>query len=117
MKNFVQPGNVLDYTIPSATTIEPGDVVVVNDLLGVAAKGGTTGDVIPVYLEGVYELDKTTGTAHNQGDVLYWNSSTDKTTKTATGNKPIGYAFTAAASGATSNRVLLAPLARTAPIA
>jgi predicted RecA/RadA family phage recombinase len=111
-QNYIQPGTTVPYVVPSATTIAAGDVVVMNDVLGVALTAGTTGDEITVQIEGVFTLDKTTGTAHNQGDVLYWNASTKKTTKTPTGNKPIGFDFLGALSGAATSQVKLAPLAR-----
>jgi len=116
MKNFVQPGKVLNVTLSG--TVAAGDVVEAADLIGVAESGGVSGDVIAVALEGVCEVAKVAGTAFNQGDVLYWDADPGNLTKTATGNKPIGYAFEAALSAATVAKVLLAPgIARVGAIA
>lgn len=104
-KNLVAPGDVLDYTVPSATTIASGDPVLIGDLLGVALIGGTTGDMIPIQVEGVFTLAKTTGEAWTLGSKLYWSAGTSKVTTTATSNKHIGYAAADAASGDTTGNV------------
>lgn len=97
MRNSAQPGHVIDYTIPSATTIEGGDVVIIGKLVGVAVSGGTTGDVIAVNLTGAYTLPKESPLAISQGDKLYWATDDKEITKTAT-DTPIGYAFASAGS-------------------
>lgn len=97
MKNRIAPGFVLDYTIPAATTITAGQIVVVGALIGVAVNGGTTGDVIAVNLTGAYELNKASG-AIAIGAKVYWNSGNSNVTTTASGNTFIGNAYKAALS-------------------
>lgn len=113
MKTFVQPGEVLSYT--AGGTISAGDVVVAGDLLGVAANDAVSGDVIAVHLEGVYTLPKTSGEI-TVGAVLYWDTTPGEVTTTATGNKPIGFAFETT-SGSTIAVKLAPALARTGAIA
>jgi predicted RecA/RadA family phage recombinase len=106
MKNYIQKGEVINYTVPADTTIASGALVIVGDLPGVAVSSGVTGDVIAVSLEGVYELPKASG-AINQGVKVYWSAANSNVTTTATSNTLIGYAFEAAASGDTTAMVRL----------
>jgi predicted RecA/RadA family phage recombinase len=111
MKTFVQPGDILTFTVPSATTIAAGDLVAVGAFVGVAATGGTTGEKITVHLAGVYTVPKATG-AIAAGDVLYFDESEGEVTKTSAGNLPIGYAFGGAESGDATVNVKLAFIPR-----
>ena len=106
MKNKYAPGSVLDYTIPAATTIAAGDVVIMGVLPGIAVTGGTTGDMIAVEITGVFELAKATG-AIAIGAKVYWDVSESNVTTTATDNTFIGNAYKAAVSGDTTCFVLL----------
>ena len=108
MKNFIANGKVLTYTVPSATTIVPGQLLIIGGLNGVAQTGGTAGDKISVALVGVYELPKATG-AIAQGALVYWNATgnpvvgaagSGAVTTTASTNTLIGTAYVAADSGA-----------------
>lgn len=108
-QNFIQDGDVFEYTVPSSTTIASGEGVIMGDAFGVALKGGTTGDVLPVKVSGVFTLPKTTGAAINYGQKVYWDATNKKITATdASGaNKLCGYAFGAEISGATTCKVKL----------
>jgi predicted RecA/RadA family phage recombinase len=97
MKNFIQNGKFLTYTIPSATTIVPGQVLIINGLKGIAQTGGTAGDKISVALTGVFELPKATG-AINQGAIVYWNP---------TGNPVVGATGSGAITTTESTNVLM----------
>lgn len=99
MQNFVQTGDVINYTV-SGSAVAAGDVVVIGRLVGVAVSGGAVGAMIAVKLCGVFALAKNTGFTIAQGDKLYWNTSSKYITKTAT-DVPLGTAFAAAASGDT----------------
>lgn len=92
MKNYIQEGEVLNYTVPAATDIVSGDVVIAGKFAGIAAKSGSEGDVIPVNLEGVFEVGKTAALAITQGDTLFFNTGTKLVTKTVS-DKRIGIAF------------------------
>lgn len=116
MKNFIQEGERIDYTIPADTTIASGDVVVIGKLAGIAVSGGTTGDTIAVALEGVYELPKASSLTVAAGDQLFFDTTGKVVTKTAT-HKPLGIAFRASASSATKVQVKLTEDGAAAPVA
>lgn len=97
MKDFVQRGDVIEYEIPAGTTIQPGDPVIIEDLAGVAAEGGTTGDVITVNLTGVFDLPKV-ASAQTAGKKAYLTSS-GTITETSGANDEFGWIFEDAASG------------------
>jgi predicted RecA/RadA family phage recombinase len=113
MKNYIQRGEVLDFTVPSATTVTSGQIVSVGSIAGVAVTGGNAGDVIAVQLEGVFKLPKATG-AINVGTKVYVNATGEITTAADDGATPtpvahvaVGYAFETVASGAASVSVKL----------
>ena len=102
--NHVQRGDVIDYTLTG--TVAAGGVIEFADSIGVALVGGVSGDVVAVALGEVFELAKETGVAFAVGDFLYWDASNDNLDKTGT-NIPAGLCVEAAASGATTAKVLL----------
>ena len=113
MKNYIQRGEVLDFTIPSATTITAGQIVTVGAIAGVAVTGGDTGDVIAVQLQGVFKLPKASE-AINVGAKVYVNAAGEITTAADDGDTPtpaahvaVGYAFETVASNATAVAVKL----------
>lgn len=108
-QNYKQSGKVFDYTVPSSTTIASEDVVVMGGVVGVALGGGTTGDVIPVQVCGVFNLPKktTSGNVFTVGARVYYDPSTGSVTTDAT-KTFIGYAYTAAIQATTTLDVMLA---------
>lgn len=107
MKTFVREGNVLTVTAPAA--VASGDGVQVGSaLFGVAVTAIASGASGEIATEGVFTLAKTTGQAYAVGDIVYWNSTTNKLTATSTGNLQVALAVAAAASTATTAQVKLA---------
>lgn len=106
MKNYIQKGEVINYS-NSGSAIASGDTVVIGALIGIAQTdiAATTGTG-SVCLEGVFEVAKTTSLAIAQGDRVYWNTSTKKVTKT-TSDVYMGVAFEAAGSSDTTCLVSL----------
>ena len=104
MKNFIESGDVIDYT--ASGTITSGQIVAVGKLIGVASKSGVSGDVIPVYLKGVFTLGKEADVIA-AGDKLYFKSSNGTVTTTSSGNTFCGYAWAAAADTDTTVAVKL----------
>lgn len=104
--NFVQPGNVVEYT--AGGTIAAGDVVVVGDTLGVALVDMGSGDVGAVQITGVFNVPKVSGAVIKQGEKLVWDSSAkafdDSAATPATGDVSgaSAVAFEAAGNGATT---------------
>lgn len=75
---FKRKGENLDYTCTAA--VERGEVVVINDALGVAATTAPKDAVIAVYMTGVFLLPKNTTTELPQGKKVYWNPTAKQVT-------------------------------------
>lgn len=74
MKNFVQPGHVIE--VPAATAaVSPGQVVVVGALLVVANGAAEVGQPFNANLTGVYDVPKVAGAAFSVGQPLMWDAS------------------------------------------
>jgi len=109
MKNFIQPGNTLTLAAPTGG-VASGDPVLVGAIFGVAAFTAAEAADVEVVTEGVFTLPKATGAAWAAGDILYWDATAKKLTTTASGNKRVGVATKAAASGdATGNAKIGTP--------
>ncbi len=107
MKNYVQAGKTLSLAAPYA--VSSGGGALVGSIFGVAASdvaGGAEGEF---QVEGVFDLARETGadTAWSVGDLIYWDNTNKRATKTSTGNKLIGVAVKAAADTDATGRVRL----------
>lgn len=102
MTNFIQPGEIMQYS-NAGSAISSGDIVVIGERIGVAMTDiAATSGVGSVSMEGVYSLPKTTSQSWAQGVKLFYDAGTSKLTTTATGNTPAGYAFEAAGTNDTT---------------
>lgn len=104
-KNFIQEGNVLNYT-PSGADVASGDVIIMGAIAGVAKTDIADGKTGAVHITGVYSLPKASG-AIGQGVKLYWSAANSNVTTTASGNTLIGVAAAAALTADASVPVLL----------
>lgn len=108
-KNFVQPGEVIDFTA-GATTVS-GQVVRIGALLGVALQDVANGAVGPAQITGVFTVPKVSGAVIAQGERLVWDASAaafdDSAATPATGDVSgeAAVAFEAAGNGVTSLNV------------
>jgi len=109
---FVQEGDAIDYT-PS-TAVVAGQVVVQNDIVGVATRPIAADELGALAVEGVFDVVKATG-AVNAGAKVYWDADgnpvggvagTGAATTTDSGNTYIGRAAIAAISGDATVRVV-----------
>ena len=75
-------GIAIDYTPGSDVTA--GDVVVQEDLIGIAVNDIPDGRLGALTTEGVFELPKATGSGSDidAGAQLYWNGTDDRVEKT-----------------------------------
>lgn len=103
-QNYVESGDVLDYTAGSGETINSGDLIIKGDIIGVALGKATEGQVVAIAAEGVFILPKATG-AITLGAKVYWDATNSNVTTTASGNTLIGAAWSAQASGDTTVKV------------
>jgi predicted RecA/RadA family phage recombinase len=104
---FIHDGKSIDYT-PGAD-VAAGDVVVQNDLLGVAKLDIAANTLGALAVTGVFDVPKATGagTAIGAGAKVYWNATAKQATTTATGNKYLGKTIKAAVDADATVRVRL----------
>ena len=98
MKNFIQDGNTINYTV-AGTPVKGGELRMVGDVAAVAVTDGAVGETIAMHVTGVYELPKGTG-AITQGAAVYADAGGTGIVATAEGNKFAGYAWEEAAAEA-----------------
>ncbi|WP_426751579.1 DUF2190 family protein [Myxococcus sp. Y35] len=106
MRNYIQSGDVLEFTAPSGGVVS-GGLYVIGALPVVAAADADAGALFQGQRVGVFTLPKATGQEWSEGAALYWDDTAKNCTTTSTSNTRIGYAAAAVASGATSGAVLL----------
>jgi predicted RecA/RadA family phage recombinase len=104
---FVQEGSSIDYTPGSA--VVSGQVVVTNDLVGVARTPIEANALGSLAIEGVFDFPKATGgsTAIALGATCYWDNANQRATTTASGNKLIGKCVKAAVDADAMVRIKL----------
>jgi predicted RecA/RadA family phage recombinase len=105
MKNYIQEGDTLNFTANEAITA--GQMILVTGVVGVAINDVASGAVGVLATKGVFEVAKEGTDAPSQGQILYYNATNKTATVTASTNKVIGYAWTAAASGDSTVQVRL----------
>lgn len=103
MKNYIQPGKVIDFVAVAA--VLSGQVVRVGQLLGVAAGNVASGETGQAHIEGVFEVPKVAGAVVAKGESLTWDASAaafdDNAATPAAGDVqgPAAVAFEAAGNG------------------
>ena len=106
---FVHDGKSIDYT-PS-TDVTAGDVVVQEDLVGVAKLDIASGALGALAVDGVFDFPKATGggSAIAAGALVYWDvaDSEAKTDDESGANKLIGKTIAAAGDDDATVRVRL----------
>ena len=105
---MIQKGEALNVILTAI--VLSGDVVVMSDMVGIAATSGAIGDEIAVSVEGVFALPKAAGTALAQGKRVYWDATALAVVAVATApNVQVGYVAYAAAAAALTVSVTLIP--------
>ena len=96
MATFIQEGASIDYTPVAA--VDAGDVVVQEDLVGVAKLDIAASALGALAIEGVFAFTKTGGSdeAIALGIKCYWDASGEVATATASTHKLIGKCVKAA---------------------
>lgn len=89
MNNNQGSGKTITVVAPSAMTTSLG-YLIGTALFGVAGASGGTGDLVALDTEGVFELPKLTTDDCSPGDILYWDNTNHRMTKTSSGNTKIG---------------------------
>jgi len=112
MQNYVQEGESLDLTAPSGGVVG-GLIYKIGIILCVAAADAAEAETFVGYVEGVYDVvaeGAGSGQAWAEGDLIYWDNTAKKCTKTSTSNTKIGVAVAAKATAATEGRLRLVPV-------
>jgi predicted RecA/RadA family phage recombinase len=105
MKNFIQPGEMIDVVASAA--VSSGDVVVLEDLVGIAAADAAIGESFAMALEGVFELPKD-GNAIDAGVKVNWHAASGHIQEAGgAGTHAIGYCVKSALAGEAKVKVLL----------
>lgn len=103
MKNYIEKGDFIHSVLDA--TVKGGDVVAVQDLLGVAVTDGDGVNLQAVAVNGVFELPKVAGLAIAQGKKCYFVTADKNVNTTASGNTLIGFAWETSDAAATTVRV------------
>src|SRR5262245_34148922 len=107
MKNFVEPGDVLEFTAPSGGTTA-GTGVKVGDILVIALETKLVGEKFRGVRMGVVDHAKLSAQAWNEGDQVNWDNTNKRFTTVTTGNFKAGVAAAAAANPTATGKVVLA---------
>lgn len=116
-QNFIQPGEHLELTNGTGSTITSGSPVFDGQIVGIALGDIADGKAGQVRTQGVFKLAKKASLAISEGDALFWDATPGEITKTAADGKFIGYAAAAALAAATHVNVLLVQTPKAANIA
>ena len=100
MKNYLRPGDVIDYVASANKTA--GQVVLIGVRIGVCVADIANGATGPVQVTGVFSIAKLSTDVVAHGAALYWDNGNSRLTTTASGNTLAGYAFAAAGNGDTT---------------
>jgi predicted RecA/RadA family phage recombinase len=105
MADFIQQGDMIDYTPGSAVTA--GDVIVVGDHIAVALADIAANVLGALRVTGVFSFPKTAGASEAiaDGKIVYWTGTV--MTETATANTLAGKTVGATVDGDTSVKVRL----------
>jgi len=91
--NYVRNAGYVIYT--ASGTISAGDVIDIGDQYGIAVVDIANGSDGVVQIDGVWDLVLQTNETISLGDRLYWDSSAEAVTETATADKFLGTAVEA----------------------
>lgn len=105
MRNFVQPGNVIDLVAPYA--VSAGDGAQVGSIFGVATTDIANGVEGSFQRTGVFDLTALTTATGTQGAKVYWDNSNKRVDTDGTVGVLIGTLSAAKTNGQTTARVIL----------
>ena len=110
--NYVQSGEVINWTNGTGSAVVAGQVVAIGQTLGVALVNIAVAAAGSVSIRGVYTVPKVTAAVIAAGESLVWDVSAakfdDNVATPATGDisGPAAMAFEAAGSSATTLKVM-----------
>lgn len=109
MKNFLQPGNILDLVAPAGGVVS-GAPLIIGQIFAIPQADAAVGETFAGLIEGVVEVNKLSTDVVAAGDKLNWND-TNKELQLATSDlDSVATAVEAAGNGVTKVKVKLTPL-------
>jgi predicted RecA/RadA family phage recombinase len=106
-RNLIQEGDVLTLVAPAA--VNSGQLVVVNQMFGVANHSAVSAANVECTIGGVWDLPKANAvsTSAAAGANIHWDATNARTTISASSNLKIGVAAVTSTNTATTVRVRL----------
>ncbi|MDP3853158.1 DUF2190 family protein [Phenylobacterium sp.] len=111
MKTQISEGSPIDITAPSGGTTS-GVGVLLNLLFGIAVTTNVAGDAVAIHVSGVFDHiaeGAGSGQAFAVGELVYWDNTNKRMTKTSTSNTKVGVAVAAKLTADTTVRLRLVP--------
>jgi predicted RecA/RadA family phage recombinase len=106
MKNFIQRGDMITVTAPTAG-VTSGQGLVAGNLFGVAAASAAEGESVEIATVGVCELPKLVSAVIAAGARVAWDGTAKQVVLPGTAMMPMGIATVAAGNGVATVRVRL----------
>lgn len=106
-KNWIQPGDVLEYTAPSGG-VTSGTCVKIGDILVLALTTAAVGAKFQGRRTGVIDHAKLSAQAWTEGQQVNWDDTNKRFTTVTTGNFKAGVAGAAASNPSATGLVVLA---------
>lgn len=97
MKNYIERGDEMNYTVPAGKTVKSGDVVVVEGFTGIAVTDGKEGDLVALAAVGVYQVPSGNAPI-KQGQKVYYDTAA-KQAVSLTGDVYLGVAWANSGGG------------------
>jgi len=105
MKNFVQPGEIVEFTAPANVTSGTG--VKIGDILVIPTVTVLSGAKFTGVRIGVVDHAKLSAQAWTEGQQVNWDDTNKRFTTVTTGNFLAGVAAAAAANPTATGKVIL----------
>ena len=93
-------GNRIDYT--PGSDVPAGEVVYLNGFFGIATQPIVTGDLGSLAIEGIFAVERSTGSSTARGVDIYFDDSASKATTVSTDNDYLGKCVADAATADTT---------------
>ena len=106
-KNFIQPGNAIEWTAPAGGVLEGRGVKIGSGTIVIANNDAAAGERFLGHHEGVWLVDKPSANVWAEGATVYWDDTAKNFTAVSTSNTRAGAAVEAAGSGTTKGKVRL----------
>lgn len=106
MKNYVQPGDVLELTAPAGGVLS-GKGYLIGDLFGVATMDADAAAKVNFQMTGVVLLAKTSAQVWTEGQPIYYDNANKRADSSGAVGRLIGHATAAAANPSATGYVKL----------